>query len=67
MPGFALTFTSLFPGSKPKTVVLSRGANDALTGRQLSDAESGSEWETDVEDVTNVTDGAQSQEQGPIV
>ena len=62
-----MSVTPLFPGSKPKTVVLSRSANDALTGRQLSDAESGSEWETDVEDVTNVTDDAQCQEQGPIV
>ena len=44
-------------------MVLSRSASDAVTGRQLSDAESGSEWETDVEDVTNVTDG-QCQEEG---
>ena len=44
-------------------MVLSRIASDAVTGRQLSDAESGSEWETDVEDVPNVTD-AQRQEEG---
>ena len=46
----------MFLGSKPKNVVLSRSASDALTGRLLSDAESGSEWETDVEDLGNVSD-----------
>ena len=54
---------TLVSGSKQKTVVLSRIASDAVTGRQLSDAESGSEWETDVEDVTNVTD-SRGQEEG---
>lgn len=46
-------------------MVLSRSASDALTGRQLSDAESGSEWETDVEDVPNVTD-SQCQEKDEV-
>ena len=52
----------LLLGPKPKNVVLSRSARDALTGKQLSDAESGSEWETDVEDLGNVID-AHCQEQ----
>ena len=56
---------NLVSGSKQKTVVLSRSASDAVTGRQLSDAESGSEWETDVEDVPNVTD-SQCQEKDEV-
>ena len=37
-------------------MVISRSASDAITGKELSDAESGSEWETDVEDVPEGTD-----------
>ena len=33
-----------------KNVVLSRSARDAVTGAPISDAESGSDWETDPED-----------------
>ena len=36
--------------------MISRSASDATTGKELSDAESGSEWETDVEDVADRTD-----------
>ena len=36
--------------------MISRSASDAITGKELSDAESGSEWETDVEDVPEGTD-----------
>ena len=36
--------------------MISRSASDAITGKELSDAESGSEWETDVEDVADGTD-----------
>ena len=47
-------------------MVLSRSASDAISGKPLSDAESGSEWETDVdEDMKSVSDGdAQMQETG---
>ena len=47
-------------------MVLSRSASDAISGKPLSDAESGSEWETDVdEDVKSVSDGdAHMQEMG---